>query len=200
MKNKNALIVFQKNLIQGKVKTRLAKDLGDAEALYIYTVLVVYTRTVVNELHCDKFIFYSDDVEQNDDWKNEYNKAVQQGNNLGGRMKYAFETVLQNGYEKAIIIGTDCPMLTAKIIEEAFKKLNKNDVVIGASADGGYYLLGMQKMQSFLFENIAWSTASVFASTISQCKENKLSYFVLPTLHDVDIAEDLRHMKHLLHE
>ena len=200
MKSKNALIIFQKNMVPGKVKTRLAKTLGDAKALQIYTDLVRYTRTVTDELNCDHFIFYSDYVEQNDDWKKTYHKAVQGGKDLGERMKNAFETVLQKGYEKAVIIGTDCPMITAKIVNEAFKKLNKNDVVIGASADGGYYLLSMKQTQPFLFENIAWSTDSVFNSTINQCKEHNLSYFVLPTLHDVDEEKDLPYMKHILHD
>ena len=200
MKSKNALIVFQKNLVSGKVKTRLAKALGDAEALKIYISLVSYTRYIIDELNCDKFIFYSDYIEQNDDWKHGYNKAVQEGKDLGERMSNAFGTALQNGYEKVIVIGTDCPMLTAEIVNEAFKKLNKSDVAIGASADGGYYLLGMKKLHTFLFQNIAWSTPSVFASTVSECKKHNLSYHILPTLHDVDEETDLSHMKHILHD
>ncbi|MEO8820732.1 MAG: DUF2064 domain-containing protein, partial [Ginsengibacter sp.] len=89
-----------------------------------------------------------------------------------------------------IIIGSDCYELTTDILNEAFHQLEKNDVVIGPAKDGGYYLLGMKKMNNFIFSNKKWSTETVYTETVLQLAENNLSFFVLPTLTDVDNEDD----------
>ncbi len=201
----NALIIFVKNLIKGHVKTRLAKTLGDDVALNIYKQLLKNTHDKIQTLKIDKIVFYSNFIED-DIWQNDlFQKKVQEGNDLGERMKNAFKSLAVEqagsftaGYKKAIIIGTDCPGINKNILEDAFLKLNNSDIVIGPAADGGYYLLGIKKVHSFLFHNIEWSTNSVFQQTIDLCNRNNLSYFLLPELSDIDDEKDLIHFENLV--
>lgn len=192
---KNALIIFTKNPVYGKVKTRLAATIGDDNALQIYKQLIQRTYSITYQLTVYKIVFYSDKIEVNDIWKHGYSRLLQYGNNLGKRMMNALNYMFQNKYSKAVIIGTDCAELSKEIIEEAFQKLDEYDVVIGPATDGGYYLLGLKKMPKELFKNIQWSTNSVLQTTIERCNTNNLSYFLLKELHDVDEEKDLQYMK-----
>lgn len=189
--SKNHLIVFVKNPELGKVKTRLAKGIGDAKALEVYLQLLEITRHAASNVECTRHVFYSSEIED-DSWSNvDFRKHVQQGLSLGERMTNAFAQVFEFGAEKALIIGSDCPKISPKIINQAFDKLNHKDVVIGPAKDGGYYLLGMKKPLSFLFENKEWSTDSVFEDTVVDIIENRLTYARLETLSDVDNIYDL---------
>jgi len=191
-----ALIIFTKNPEVGKVKTRLGATIGDEAALQIYQQLLSHTANTANSLSIDKFVFYSDYIEQNDVWDNEfYFKQVQSGNDLGERMMNAFTSILNTAYNRVVIIGTDCPGLNADIIMNAFTKLKSHDVVIGPAEDGGYYLLGMKLCYSDLFENISWSTNAVFDETRLKCEALHLDYSLLPILRDIDYEEDLEYFK-----
>ncbi len=192
---KQVLIIFLKNAVYGKVKTRLAATVGDNRALKIYKQLIQYTHSIMLPLPADKIVFYSDAIDQNDMWQNGYQKQLQHGNNLGERMFNAFDCVFKNSYSEAIIIGTDCPELTQDIILNAFEKLNKYDVVIGPAADGGYYLLGIKTINRELFTEVEWSTDKVLQTTIKLCADNYLSYFLLEELHDIDEEKDLAYLR-----
>ena len=173
----------------GRVKTRLAAALGDEEALQVYQLLVKHTQAISEAVKVDTYIFYSDFVEEQG-WPSAYNHFVQQGTNLGERIAWAFEKVFTDAPEKAVIIGSDCLELTTAIIEQAFTDLETHDVVIGPAKDGGYYLLGLKQPRPELFKNIKWSTPSVRSQTISTCRQQQLTYSLLPELTDIDVAED----------
>lgn len=87
--------------------------------------------------------------------------------------------------------------LSSSILEIAFKQLENYDVVIGPAKDGGYYFIGMNKKHHFLFENKKWSTDTVFLDTIEDVKNQGLTYFLLPTLSDIDTEEDLNNIEWL---
>jgi hypothetical protein len=198
---KQALIIFAKNNVSGKVKTRLAATIGNNAALTVYKQLVEHTVSITSYLPVDKIVFYSNRLEQEDVWDtNHYYKQLQHGNDLGERMSHAFATSFQKGYDKVVIIGTDCPELNAEIIMNAFAYLNKHDVVIGPAEDGGYYLLGMKQLISELFENIRWSTNAVLDETTKKCADLKLNYYLLPMLKDIDEEKDLVHLKKQVYE
>lgn len=190
--NKSLLIIFAKNPELGKVKTRLAATLGDEVALAIYFQLLTKTRQVTEGLNEDKVVYYSNYLEEGDLWNEDsFRKAVQSEGDLGVRMKNAFADAFDQGYERVCIIGSDCMEITTEILEEAFGKLHNRDAVIGASEDGGYYLLGMSKMTPEFFDNKAWSTDEVFISTLEDFEKLGLDYAELPVLNDVDIQKDL---------
>lgn len=186
------LIIFVKNTEKGKVKTRLAKTIGDDAALLVYKALLKHTRQTVLAVKAKRFLFYSQYVDVFDDWQNQdFLKLLQKGNSLGERIIHAFQDVFEKKPgSKVIIIGSDCPQLSPEILKEAYKRLDDHSFVIGPAADGGYYLLGMRKFEPSLFKDIAWSTDSVLKSTQEKIKALSASHFLLPVLSDIDREED----------
>ncbi|MEO5643850.1 MAG: TIGR04282 family arsenosugar biosynthesis glycosyltransferase [Bacteroidia bacterium] len=191
--NDNLLMVFIKNPIEGKVKTRLARTVGNAIALEVYLKLLAYTLDVTHILNCDKAVFYSDFIEDEDVWKKEgFQQHIQNGNDLGERMQNAFAKAFSRKYKKVLIIGSDCPELSTAILNKAFEELEANDFVIGPTYDGGYYLLGMKTFHPAVFVDKEWSTENVFLDTIIDINKAELSYAVLPSLSDLDDEKDLK--------
>lgn len=187
----NALLVFIRNPQLGKVKTRLARTLGEAEALRIYHVLLAKTRTAALGVQAERWLFYSDFIEKNDGWPEaDFSKKTQTGGDLGERMEQAFRTAFEAGAERAVIIGSDCPQLTGEMLQTAFDRLNEADFVLGPTPDGGYYLLGMKQLEPSVFHDIAWGTAIVRARTLEKIQARGLSCALLPVLPDVDTEED----------
>lgn len=192
MSQKNLLLIFTKNPIKGKVKTRLAKDIGDSKALEIYQYLLQYTRKVTQSIDADKAVFYADFVDMTDGWHNaHYTKFAQEGEDLGARMKNAFAQGFAKGYSRVVIIGSDCVQITQNIITNAFEALETHDVVLGAAKDGGYYLLGMCRLYAQVFENKPWSTSEVFAQTLQDFEQARATVYQLPQLSDIDTVADL---------
>lgn len=184
-----ALLIFIKNPQKGKVKTRIAQSVGDDSALRIYKLLLDYTRSIASSLPITRRLYYSSHIEK-DDWPESlYDKFVQTGDDLGERMSSAFQKTLKS-FEKVVIIGSDCSQLQSDDIQEAFDQLTQNDVVIGPTLDGGYYLLGMKKYNSELFTSISWSTDEVFEQTTTKANQTGLKVGVLRTLSDIDFIED----------
>jgi uncharacterized protein len=191
-----ALIIFVKNPVPGKVKTRLARSIGDEPAAEVYRQLLLHTKSITQQLKVDKLVYYADDIAENDLWESSaYQKRQQQGENLGERMASAFAACFDAGYRQVVIIGSDCAEITAAHVEQAFAALNTNDVVIGPATDGGYYLLGMKKLNQRLFENIPWSTDAVMSSTLQKVNELGLNYLLIETLSDIDDLEAYQKMK-----
>ena len=189
--NKNLIIVFTRNPEHGKVKTRLAKIIGDDSALNIYKFLLNHTEQTIRNIDCDKAIYYSEKIWDNDIWDTAfYQKHQQKGNDLGTKMLNAFENAFNNKYQKVIIIGSDLFDLKSQHIKEAFKKLDNNNVVIGPAKDGGYYLLGMKNLHSQVFLNKDWGTDTVRDDTLQDLKNE--SVFLLEELNDIDTYDDMK--------
>ena len=192
----NLLLIFVKNPQLGKVKTRLAATVGEQEALRIYLKLLDRTQQVTLPLPFDKTVCYTPEVIIDDFWDSEhYRKTRQSDGDLGERMQHAFAMGFAQGYQRIGIIGSDCYELSTPLIEQAFAQLTTHDAVIGPSTDGGYYLLGMNRLYPALFKDKAWSTASVKENTTRDFNQLGLRWFELPTLTDVDEADDLRTMQ-----
>jgi rSAM/selenodomain-associated transferase 1 len=188
--HKNLIITFTRNPELGKVKSRLAKDIGEASALEVYKLLLEHTKNVLLRLDCDKAVYYSVKIRENDIWDSEiFSKHQQSGNDLGERMQNAFKNGFEKGYKNIIIVGSDLYDLNAEIINTAFKKLESHDNVIGPAVDGGYYLLGMKTLHPSVFKINNWGTQTVYKQTISKLNTN--SVYVLDTLNDIDYVEDL---------
>ena len=183
------LIVFIRNPELGKVKTRLAQEIGAEKTLEIYNALLNFTRDVALKVDAERFLYYFEYI-VDDNWKEtHFHKKIQVGKDLGKKMSAAFQDVLGH-CDKAIIIGSDCPQITSELIEKAYNYLNSHDLVIGPTYDGGYYLLGMKSPYKSLFKDINWSTESVFGDTLKIAKKESLTYHVLGKLSDVDHKED----------
>lgn len=185
-----ALIIFIKNPRPGKVKTRLAATMGDELALRIYRALLDRIRQVTESLPVAKHLFYSDFIEENDEWQpTHFTKKIQYNGEIGERMSHAFAKILQR-HERAVIVGSDVPGITTDILNEAFEKLANHDFTIGGTDDGGYYLLGMNAFEPAVFEGIEWSTAAVFSQTMETITRLGKTCHQLPVLPDIDYEED----------
>ena len=175
----------------GFVKTRLARTLGDAEALRIYHILLEKTREAALGVRAERWLCYSNKIETEDAWsETDFRKFVQHGLDLGARMEHAFQQAFATGATKVIIIGSDCPALSGALLEDAFARLDESDFVLGPSLDGGYYLLGMTVFEPSLFTGIRWSTDTVSAVTLEKIRALGKSCFLLPELLDVDTEDD----------
>ena len=192
MHKPNRLIIFVKNPELGKVKTRLAQTIGNEQALDIYLRLLDHTKNISAKVAANRAVYYTDFIDTNDLWpENQFRKYLQTGNDLGERMKNAFANAFTEGFEKIVIIGSDCPQLTSAHIEEAFDLLHKHDIIIGPAVDGGYYLLGMSQLILELFTNKVWSSPQVLQQTLADIERLNLSHYLLETLRDIDTEEDL---------
>ena len=196
--NNNLIIVFVRSPELGKVKTRLARSIGDQSALNIYKILLKHTAAVLRDLSFDKVVYFSEKIDNNDFWENSlFEKKLQKGADLGERMHHAFDTAFNKGYKKVLIIGSDLFDLTSSLITSAFEALETYDISIGPSLDGGYYLLGMKKLQPEVFKNKKWGTDSVLENTLQDLKKQKIK--LLKALNDIDTLEDLQQQPKLLY-
>ena len=194
MKKQNtqkALLIFTRNPELGKVKTRLATTIGDAAALEVYQKLLEHTVDITQPLKVDKFVFYSEQIQENDHWDTTiYYKELQKGTNLGERMHHAFELLFKKGYRQIIIVGSDIFELTTKNIQEAFTGLDTANFVVGPALDGGYYLLGMNTLNKSLFKHKKWGTSTVLKATLKNLANEKVA--LLATKNDIDTYDDLK--------
>ena len=189
--SKNLLLIFTRNPELGKVKTRLAKTIGAEKALAIYKFLLAHTKKVTENIACDKAVYYSVKVREDDLWNGEiYQKKQQLGEDLGIRMQNAFQDAFASGYEKVLIVGSDLIDLSEEIIEKGFLQLASNDVVIGPAEDGGYYLLGMKSVHPNVFKNKIWGTSTVREETLNDLKDKKVH--LLNELNDADVLDDIK--------
>lgn len=185
-------MIFARYPEKGKVKTRLAAGVGEEQALKIYAYLLEYTFAQANAVAADKAVFMPAPVKVYPPVERYgYPHFIQKGNDLGEKMHRAFMAAFEQGYNHAIIIGSDCREITPSLIKSAFDALSEVDCVIGPASDGGYYLIGLNNTQSQLFLERQWSTPDVFLDTLLDLQKLGMSYRVLETLNDVDTAADL---------
>lgn len=195
MSNKSALIVFAREPKDGKVKTRLCRDLPFPIVTRLYKAFVKDVLKTALETKCDKrFIYYAGhgaSIPFLRRYMNDFQLKRQMGKDLGERMHAALMYCQKNHFNKIVIIGTDCLTLTKRDIECALKKLDFYDVVLGPSKDGGYYLIALKSSTSKLFKGIRWSTSSVLKQTLQKARQMRKRIFLLRKLEDIDTIEHL---------
>jgi rSAM/selenodomain-associated transferase 1 len=199
MNKENLLIIFARNPVLGKVKTRLARDVGAEKALEVYLKLLEHAHKTADQVACTKHVYYSDGVDEFgllDYFK--FEKRIQEGSDLGERMNNAIKSGLDEGFQNVIIIGSDCIEITPQLIEDAFETLSSHDCVLGPANDGGYYLIGMSDLHPGLFKDKKWSSADVLLDSILDLQNEGLTYKLLATLNDIDTKDDLDQVKDLI--
>jgi len=189
----NILLYFVKYPTPGKVKTRLAKAVGDQEAARLYSELTRKNLEMIGPLYqnniCDLVIVF-DPPEKSEDIKRwlslpcEY--LPQCGGELSERLTHSFHEAFQRGGKRIMALGSDTLGLTTDIIQHGFKVLQSSDVVIGPAEDGGYYLIGLNSFQPELFQGISWSTDTVLQQTCKNINKLGLSHQTLLPLEDLD--------------
>jgi rSAM/selenodomain-associated transferase 1 len=185
-------VLFVRAPRRGTVKTRLARTLGDDDALTAYRTLLSTTCEALRELKPVELRFTPDDAapELNEWLQADWTTAPQGSGNLGERLASATQDHFQNDASSVVIIGSDCPKITAADIQNAHQALATADVVLGPASDGGYWLIGLRNPTMGIFEGIAWSTDAVFRQTCERAASLNLSLATLRPLDDVDTHED----------
>jgi uncharacterized protein len=194
------LIVFTRYPAPGTTKTRLALTLGHHQAAAIQQALIEHTMVQVRKFMQShpvsvSIYFAGGSLEKLREWLGtDLIYREQTTGDLGQRMAQALAETFKNKYQRAVIIGSDCPQLKAHHLDRAFEALRQKDLVLGPATDGGYYLIGLCRLEQPLFEAISWGTKTVLAKTLSIAAEKKLAIELLEILNDVDRPEDLKHI------
>lgn len=200
--HKDAHLIFLKYPEEGKVKTRLGRDIGYAKAAEIYKTLAEELVRKSDTSHYDIVMFIEpyEKLTEFEDWLGRSKYFPQEGGDLGERMFNAIKKAFDSGYERCVLTGSDIPALDSVIIKNSLR--NMQDAVIGKASDGGYYLIGFKKetLTDKVFSGIEWSTATVYYETMKIFDSLGYDMAQAPILSDLDTREDLRHFRGWLDE
>jgi len=200
-----ALVVMARYPQIGTTKTRLARTIGDEETVRLYRAFLTDLAHKFAGHVCDLHWAYTP---ANIDYLSfmatlapaltEHMHAFpQQGTDFGARLYHAFQWMHDQGYQRTIVIGSDSPQISSKIIMQAQKGLEKADVVLGPADDGGYYLIAMRRPYD-VFRGIPMSTSVVAQKTIELAQSQGLKVHTLEHLFDIDELPDLLRLAQLL--
>lgn len=192
---RRALLVFARNPVAGRVKTRLARTLGDGAAAAVYRRLLELTLDIATGVEADNVAVWLAEARPDATMRrllDEHDLAwhCQHGADLGARMCGALRQALC-GADHAVLVGSDCPEISADYLHAAFAALDDADVVLGPAADGGYVMIGVNDDYPPLFEGMPWGGDSVLRETRARLTARRLRWHELATLRDVDDQADL---------
>jgi rSAM/selenodomain-associated transferase 1 len=200
--NNLLLVVVAKAPQPAKVKTRLSPELSPDEASSLYRCFIRDRISEISRLKdIDLAISYTP-ADSKDFFirflSNGFRLFPQRGKDLGQRLHNIFVDKLQQGYKAVTIVDSDTPDLPFTIIQQSFQLLGSDgvDAVFGPCHDGGYYLVGMQQPHPELFQNIAWSTATVLQDTLGIAEKSGIRSKLLTHWNDLDTFEDLLEYYH----
>ena len=196
-KHDDALILFARDPILGKVKTRLSPFLEEEDILKLYTCFLQDSLDNIRQVeNVDHFVGIAPSNESGfftGTPGSDIRLFVQEGESLGDKMRRAIQDRFAEGYERVVIIGSDSPSLPASYICLALG--SDKDMVLGPSTDGGYYLIGMRGKVIEVFNGVTWGTETVLRETCAHLEQNGASLELLPVWYDVDSPEDLKFFK-----
>lgn len=198
----------------GKVKTRIGKVLGPQKALAIHLELVKSVLEQFSNVKGLNYQLWLDTMSLRLDQSNASNELLQliesnyvacreqEGSNLGERMCNTF-VELSRDFQKIAIIGSDCPNVSTKQLEEVERALDIHDVVIIPAEDGGYVLIAMRsdsvdKVEGNWLQGVRWGGSAALEDTLSCYRQHKLAVYLLSESWDVDQLEDYQRWKSTL--
>lgn len=191
---KQAIICFTRVPKPGKTKTRLMPCLSGDQCAGLHRAFLQDLEEIYASLDADLLVAHTPDP----DWeelKSIFPHAIffpQEGNDLGEKMNHALNLALSMGYEKCILTGSDLPMMTKEHLLSGFAALDKADVTLGPTSDGGYYLVGVKADSPFLFENQTYGYGNVFENTLAAVRATGKTCCPALPCDDVDTPEDLK--------
>jgi rSAM/selenodomain-associated transferase 1 len=189
---KNAVVVFAREPVPGRVKTRLAAAVGEGAAARVYEVLLERTLAVVGASSFDPIVSLAEAPTPLWIESHELPWEVQRGADLGVRMRDAFNRRFGEGYDRVVIVGSDCPHLRVEHLKASVDALDRAPVVLGPAFDGGYWLVAQTRPGVDLLVDIPWSSSDTLAATRKRLKKLETSWVELVELDDVDTEDDLR--------
>jgi uncharacterized protein len=198
-----ALAVMTKAPRAGEVKTRLTPPLTPQEAAELNTCFLNDTATAISFIAREgktRGVAVYTPVGAEKDYDQilpaDFALVPQRGDALGERLIFATADLFSLGFNSICLINSDSPTVPRQVFSEAAQLLVKNEdgVVLGPSEDGGYFLIGFNKSQHTLFENIQWSTGRVLEQTRARAQESGLRVHLLPPWYDVDDGATLQRL------
>lgn len=193
---KRAIIIMAKVPQAGKVKTRLQPFLTPEQSAEFANCLLQDTINKVNQTKNKPIIAYSPSERR--DFFDGFNNLVltaQNGSDLGERIFNAFQFAISQNLDSAVMIGTDSPTFPPEFINKAFDFLINSDAVLGKTEDGGFYLIGLKKLDRRIFEAVEWSSPTTFQQTKNNLEKLDFSLSELPVWYDVDEPKDLKRLR-----
>ncbi|MFW6126759.1 MAG: TIGR04282 family arsenosugar biosynthesis glycosyltransferase [Thermodesulfobacteriota bacterium] len=191
------LIIFSRYPEAGRSKTRLIPALGASGAARLHEDMTRHTLRTAAELaqgypvRVEVHYAGGDEGLMRQVFGGDFPYLPQAAGDLGQKMRTALEGPLTTGTDRAAVIGTDCPDLTASRLQQALEALKTRELVLGPAPDGGYYLIGCRRAWPQLFADMPWGTEQVWARTLAAAQGLELNPYVLEPLPDVDRPEDL---------
>ncbi len=187
----SCIVVFGREPVPGLVKTRLAGTVGADAASRIYRELLLWTLETAHAT--DVPVVLSLAAPPTRAWQppSGLEVEIQPRGDLGTRMLRTFGRRFGEGFEKALIIGSDCPGLGVRHLVAGIEALDDARVVLGPARDGGYWLIGQRDPQTDCFSGVPWSTDRTLAATRQRLRELDLTWAELDQLDDVDTEADL---------
>jgi len=197
----NVLVVFARSPEAGRVKTRLARSVGDEVAAALYAAFV---RDLRDRFAAAPFAVRWAVAPPGDGFAERFGLAPdtvvpQRGDDLGARMHDSIARMLGDGFARCAIVGSDMPQLALDTVRQAFVALEHADVVLGPAQDGGYYLIAARAAPD-VFSGVAWGTATVLDATLARAAALGLATELLEPGFDVDVEQDLERLRALLGE
>jgi rSAM/selenodomain-associated transferase 1 len=187
------VIVFIKEPIAGRVKTRMAETIGHHAAVELYRQWIGIVLDALQPVRSQATVVgYYDGAgpERFGNWSTRVDAWwPQSSGDLGHRLSAAF----CRGHaaaKRVIAVGTDCLEIDAELIRESFRILSTFDVVLGPTKDGGYYLIGTRSVYQGLFDSVRWSCEYTLADQLDRCRALDCSVGVLPERRDIDTWDD----------
>lgn len=192
--SKDAIIMFLRYPERGKMRTRLAREIGDDLAFELY---VCFIRDILNTLRAvDAETIIVGTGSTGKGPPGIFGKSlrlVQRGRDFGERLHNAFADVFTRGFDRAVLVGIECPGLTAGYIRQAFGELGNHDAVIGPDRDGGYSLIALhgRSLRAEIFKDISWGTSRVLVETVEKIEDALTGLSILDQVERVNGVEDL---------
>jgi rSAM/selenodomain-associated transferase 1 len=199
-----AVAIMAKAPLAGQVKTRLCPPLTSETAAALYQSFLLDKIAQVGTLQGITPVLSYGTASARTTFEAllpaSFLLIPQLGDDLGARLLSTFDQLFERGFSQVMAIDSDTPTLPTAYLEQALQLITRreNDVVLGPTEDGGYYLIGLRQSQPSLFEHMPWSTAQVFPETLRRAAHHGLTVACTPPWYDVDTPDDLRRLEHSL--
>jgi rSAM/selenodomain-associated transferase 1 len=199
----DVLGVLAKYWEPGAVKTRLAATIGAADAARLHRLFLIALLRRMTGIAARKVLVFSPSERREqfgqlcpEHWSLERQVA----GDLGRRMRCFFEWAFAAGARHVVLLGSDSPSVPTTYVSEALGRLQSVPVVLGPTADGGYYLIGLSSASSMppIFDGVSWGTPAVWEQTVTRLRGASVTFSELPRWYDVDQLPDLRRLSHEL--
>ncbi len=192
----DALILLAKAPIPGQVKTRLCPPFTKTGAAALYSCLLEdVAEEMARVTRARRYLFYTPAGSARLFRRSPFSgfeQILQSRGSLGKRMAGAFDTAFARGCTRAVLVGADCPALSATLVRSAFRELASGaGAVFGPSNDGGFYLIALSSPAPFLFREVDWGTPAVLSEVSRRCRVAGLPYALLPSALDIDTSDDV---------